>query len=287
MPDTRVLDSLHTITAWPAVAEALQETSEACTRLRWHEGLRRRAPEAAGESRVRGARCSAEMDGARSENAVVRSLLIGATPWPEDPDPTLAVIRGAIQATAEAEHVGRIVGTAPRQALARLHTAAAEPLLHGEDRALVGRPREGRECQEMSDLGAPPADVTGRLTRVVDLLDCVGTPGVPVVLIAAIAHAEIAVVRPFLRGNGLVARALERALVHAGGVDPTGVSVPESGHLRRGATPYLGSLTAYARGSRDGVELWVRHVAEAITEGAAEGERIADAVRAGRLDPAT
>ncbi len=284
MPDTRVLDSLHTIAAWPAVAEALQEASEACTRLRWHEGLRRRAPEAAGESRVRGARCSAEMDGARSDDAVVRSFVIGATPWPEQPDPTLSVIRGAIQVTAEAEHVGRIVGTAPRQALARLHTAAAEPILQGEDRSFIGRPREGQECAEMADLGRPPADVPGRLSGVADLLDCVGTPGVPVALVAALAHAEIAVVRPFLRGNGLVARAVERALVHAGGVDPTGVSVPEAGHLRRGATPYLGSLTAYARGGREGVELWVRHVAGAITDGAAEGERIADAVRAGRLD---
>ena len=284
MPDTRVLDSLHTIAAWPAVAEALQEASEACTRLRWHEGLRRRAPEAAGESRVRGARCSAEMDGARSQDAVVRSLLIGATPWPSEPDPTLEVLRGAIQATVEAERVGRVVANAPRQALARLHTAAAEPLLHGEDRGFVGRPREGRGCREMAELGDPPAEVTGRLTGVVDLLDCVGTPGVPVVLVAALAHAEIALVRPFLRGNGLVARALERSLVHGAGVDPTGVSVPEAGHLRRGATPYAGSLTAYARGSREGVELWVRHVAGAVVDGAAEGERIADAVRAGRLD---
>ena len=164
-------------TTFTAVAEALQEASEACTRLRWHEGLRRRAPEAAGESRVRGARCSAEMDGARSDDAVVRSFVIGATPWPQNPDPTIAVVRGAVQATAEAEHVGRIVSTAPRQALARLHTAAAEPLLHGEERELLGRPRAGvvgggaEVGVEMADLGDPPAEVTSRVQGVVDLLE--------------------------------------------------------------------------------------------------------------------
>ncbi|WP_040157666.1 Fic family protein [Mobilicoccus massiliensis] len=276
-------DALRTIAAWPAVDEALTEAREACTRLRWHEGLRRRAPEAAAESRVRGARASAEMDGARSDDAVVRGLLIGAVEWPERPDPTLTVLRGAMQATAEAEHIGRLVTSSPRQALARLHTAAAEPLL-GATPDLLGRPRRGEGCPEFSDLGEPLAHVDERLAGVASLLSCAGTPGIPVVLVAALAHAEIAVVRPFVRGNGLVARALERALIHAGGVDPTGVSVPEAGHLRRVGTPYLGALAAYADGSREGIELWVRHVAGAVRDGAAEGERIATEVRAGRLD---
>ncbi|MDO5627662.1 MAG: Fic family protein [Mobilicoccus sp.] len=277
---TAAADALRTLAAWPAVAEGLTEAREACTRLRWHEGLRRRAPESAAESRVRGARASAEVDGARSEDAVVRDLLIGVTAWPERLDPTLSVLRGAIQATVEAEHVGALVRTAPRQVLARLHTAAAEPLVGADD---LGRPRGVAECAEFTDLGAAPP-VEPRLTGLVDLLSEVSSPGAPVVLIAAIAHAEIAVVRPFVRGNGLVARALERALLHAHGVDPTGVSVPEVGHLRRAGAPYLGALTAYAGGSRNGIEVWVRHVCAAVVDGAAEGERIADAVRAGRLD---
>ncbi|GMA38308.1 hypothetical protein [Mobilicoccus caccae] len=278
-------DAIRTIAAWPAVDAALSEAREACTRLRWNEGLRRRAPEAAAESRVRGARASAEVDGARSEDSVVRGLLIGATEWPSDPDPTLAVLRGAIQATAEAEHVGRILRSSPRQALARLHTAAAEPLLTGEGHAQLGRPREeGSPCAEFADLGAPPTGLTDRLHGIVSLLETSAAPGTPVLVVAALVHAEIAIVRPFSRGNGLVARAVERALVHAGGVDPTGVSVPEAGHLRRAGSPYLGALAAYAGGTREGVELWVRHVASAVTDGAAEGERIASAVRAGRLD---
>ena len=46
---------------------------------------------------------------------------------------------------------------------------------------------------------------------------------------AALTHAEIVTARPFTRGNGVVARALERAVVQAGGLDPTGVAVTEAG----------------------------------------------------------
>jgi hypothetical protein len=63
--------------------------------------------------------------------------------------------------------------------------------------------------------------------------ELIGLAGeVPVVLAAALVHAELAVVRPFVRGNGLVARAAERALVAAAGLDPTGVAVPEAGVAR-------------------------------------------------------
>lgn len=282
---TDIAAALHVIAAWPEVAGPLTRAGEACTALRWHEGLRRRAPEAAAESRVRGARASAELDGARSTDDVVRSLVIGATPWPERPDPTLAVIRGAVQATAEAEHAGKVLRTSPRQALARLHTAAAQPLLEPAERDLLGRPRPaGTDCAEFGELGSAPADPGPRLAGVLALLERMSDPGSPVLLVAALVHAEIALTRPFVRGNGVVARALERALVHAGGVDPTGVAVPEVGHLRRGGTPYVGALAAYDKGTRAGISLWIAHVCDAVVDGAAEGERIASAVRAGRLD---
>jgi hypothetical protein len=91
------------------------------------------------------------------------------------------------------------------------------------------------------------------------------------------------VLRPFVRGNGVVARAMERALIQAGGLDVTAVAVPEVGHFGDGGRAYVGALAAYATGSRDGVELWLTHCAEALERGAGEGLRIADAVLAGRL----
>ena len=80
-----------------------------------------------------------------------------------------------------------------------------------------------------------------------------------------------------------IARAMERALVHALGLDPTGVAVPEAGHVANGGPAYLWSLAAYARGTAAGVGLWLAQAGTAYAHGAAEGERICDAVRAGRL----
>ena len=37
----------------PGIPEQVEAAREACTRLRWHQALRRRVPEAAAESRVR------------------------------------------------------------------------------------------------------------------------------------------------------------------------------------------------------------------------------------------
>ena len=100
---------------------------------------------------------------------------------------------------------------------------------------------------------------------------------------AAVAHAEIATARPFVRGNGVVARAVERALVQATGLDPTGVAVTEAGHATQGGPAYLGALAAYATGTPEGLGLWIGHCADAVVAGAEQGVQICDAVRAGRL----
>ena len=274
-------EQLAALAALPGVAEATTAAREACTELRWHQALRRRIPEAAAESRVRGARAGAALEGAEVDVAVIRDLMRGALAWPEQPDPVEQVLRGVVQATAETEHVRGLVAGAPLQALARLHVAAAADLV---EPAQLGRPRTaGETCAEFVDLGPAPdaTAVAQRLAGLVDLLTSL--EGAPAVIVAAVVHAEIAVVRPFVRGNGAVARAMERAVVQASGLDPTGVAVPELGHGSQGGPAYLGALTAYSTGTREGVALWLTHCAQAVVAGAAEGQRIADAVLAGRL----
>lgn len=269
------------LAAIPRVDAAVASAREACTQLRWHQALRRRIPEAAAESRVRGARASAELDGARLSVEIVRDLMRGAVTWHADRDPVEDVARGAIAATAETEHLAGVVLGAPLQALARLHVVAAEGLVPDAE---LGRPRVGGEdCRELTDLGpAPPAaDVPGRLDLLADLIRASGS--VPAVVVGAIVHAEIATLRPFTRGNGVVARAMERLLVRETGLDPTGVAVPEWGYGSLGGPAYTGALAAYGIGSVDGVTLWLEHSANALTAGAQEGARIADAVLAGRL----
>ena len=93
----------------------------------------------------------------------------------------------------------------------------------------------------------------------------------------------VATARPFTHGNGVVARALERSVVQATGLDPTGVAVTELGHFREGMPAYVGALSAYATGSREGVRLWLDHCCAALVAAAREGREVADAVLAGRL----
>jgi hypothetical protein len=279
VPAVDVAARLRALAALPGVAEGSESAREACTRLRFEEALRRRIPEAAAESRVRGARASAALDGAEVPIERVRALVTGA---PTTVDPVGAVVRGALQATTESEHVVGLVLSAPWQALARLHVAAMAGVL---PEAEVGRPRAaGEVAGELVEVGPAPAEaVPARLEGLVEIGRAAGSAGVPALVVAAVVHAEVAVARPFGRGNGVVARAVERAVVQATGLDPTGVAVPEVGHLRGGVAPYVGALAAYATGSGAGVALWLRQCAEAVVAGAEEGMRVCAAVRAGRL----
>jgi len=103
-------------------------------------------------------------------------------------------------------------------------------------------------------------------------------------VIAAVVHAETAVLRPFVAANGVVARALCRAILVGRGVDTTGVVVWEAGLLAMGVR-YPLALAGYASGDQDGEAAWVRTFAEAIVDGAREGTTVCDAVLAGRLNP--
>lgn len=276
------MDALSQLATLPGVEAATDQAREVCTQLRWHEALRRRIPEAAAESRVRGAWASAELDGARSTATIVRDLMRGARPHSDDPDPAERVIHGAIAATAESERLRKMVISSPRQALARFHTAAGALLV--DDPSQLGRPRiEGEGCEEFSDLGPAPTgeDLRVRLDGIIELMK--NASEAPALVVASIVHAEIASARPFVVGNGLVARAVERALIIETGLDPTGVAVPEAGHGSQGGPAYLGSLNGYAQGTQAGVGLWLKHSGESLVAGAEEGWRIAESVRAGRI----
>jgi Fic family protein len=283
VPDTSPLvAALTQLAALPEVAAASDHAREVCTQLRWHEALRRRIPEASAESRVRGAWASAELDGARSTASIVREIMMGARGRSAEPDPAERVIHGAIAATAETEHLRDLVTHSPGQALARLHTAAAAQLV--DDRDQLGRPRvEGEGCDEFADLGPAPTgeELRRRLDGIIELMRSASEA--PALVVASIVHAEIATVRPFVVGNGLVARAVERALIAATGLDPTGVAVPEAGHGHEGGPAYLGSLNGYVHGGAPGVSLWLKHCGDSLVAGAEEGWRVAESVRAGRL----
>lgn len=283
MPDptphrAAVAEAVARLAELPGVAEEVEAAREACTALRWHPALRRRTAEAAAESRVRGVVASAGLEGAVVPVALVRDVVRGARSWAVDP--VHEVARGVLAATAESEHVESLVLRSPRQALARLHAVAASGLV---PEPALGRPRrDDEDCAELDVVGPAPsaAEASARLGAVADVL--LATPRLPVVLAAAVVHAEIVTSRPFVRSNGVLARALDRAVVRAGGLDPTGVAVTEAGHAAPGGAAYLGALAAYASGDPAGVGVWVSHCCTAVRAAAAEGTKVADAVLAGR-----
>ncbi|WP_426563898.1 hypothetical protein ACPPVT_21405 [Angustibacter sp. McL0619] len=271
--------ALRQLADLPGVVDAIDAARQACTELRWHQALRRRTDEARAETTARAARASAALDGAELPVDLVRDILRGATTAPEDA--VGRTVAGAVRAVSQAQTIGDVVRSAPLQALARLHTAAAAGLV--PDSAL-GRPRAGEE-QPLDLPGPGPAptgaELTARLSGVAGVLSAPGE--VPALVVAAVAHGELLTIRPFLAGNGVVARAVFRAVVVQRGLDPTGVAAPETALAASGLAPYVSALRGYAAGTPEGVAGWLACCADAVRVGAAHGAQVADAVLAGRL----
>jgi Fic family protein len=136
----------------------------------------------------------------------------------------------------------------PLQVLVRLHMMAAK--------GIVADP----------DLGRPRAEVDGdRLRALAGLLTA--RTSAPGLVVAAVAHAELRTLAPFVSHNGIVARALERLVLVARSVDPTSLTVPEAGHLAN-RPQYESNLRGYAEGGRNGVHSWLLYAAEAYAAGA-------------------
>jgi hypothetical protein len=89
----------------------------------------------------------------------------------------------------------------------------------------------------------------------------------PALLVAAIAHADVATAAPFASHNGIVARALERLVLVSRGVDAKSLVVPEAGHLAHRAA-YESNLRGYQHGGPSGVHSWALYGAEAFAAGA-------------------
>jgi hypothetical protein len=265
------------------LTDALAVARDACTQLRWHPALRRRGAQARAESAVRAAHASASLAGARWPLASVREAVAGVRPFPHDPSG--ATVHGAVRAVAAAQRLEPTWASAPLQAVAGLHTAACADLLPADQ---LGRPRSGTQLAgDGADLvdrhgravaAVPVEDLAARLATLTDLLTA--PADLPALVVAALAHAEVAVVRPFVAGNGVVARALCRMVVTARGLDPTGVAVWEAALVAAG-TAYPKALVEYAT-EPDGVVRWLTFFADMVVAGADEGRRAADAVLTGR-----
>jgi len=197
-------------------------------------GLRRTTPEQTAESLLRGAHASAVLEGSASTLEEIRA---------GEGDETA---QAAVRVSTAVLGLVPVIGTSPLQAFARLH-------------ALAGK-------------GSVPDDALGRPVspEAADRLGALATTllatSVPALLVAAVVHAELTTVAAFASHNGIVARAAERLVIVARGVDPASVVVPEAGHLalRR---EYESNLRGYRDGGRAGLQSWLLYAAEGIAAG--------------------
>lgn len=241
-------DPLAVIAALPGVPEAVEEARQAVDGLYRHRVLRRASPAVSAESSLRGARASAAIEGV---DVSLDELRRGSI---EDP-----VVQGALRASAELGRLGATWRKAPRQVLARLHTLAAAGLTDS-----LGRPRT--QDQELA----------ARLESLFGLLEA--PTKAPALVLAAVVHAELAVLRPFGTADGVVARSAERLTLVEYGLDPKSLVAVEVGHLE---LPYADGLRSYLTGSPEGVAEWVRHCAAAVTLGVRETTAICEALQRG------
>lgn len=266
------------------VAAAVERVREACTELRWHPGLRHDWPAARAEAGVRCAAAGLALDGLRVPVDQVRAVAVGAAEAPAPRGPVAVATSGAVRVQGLVAQGWGAPGapSAPvplGQLLAALHAAAVAGEGPG---AGSGRLRAAEQPADLRGLGAAPvAPVLG--ARLAGLAAALGARGeVPGLVVAAVALAELLVLRPFDHANGPVARAVFRWLLTSTGVDPVGVVVPEVAWVDAPAV-HLAAAASAEVGGPEGRAAWVLHCAEAVLAGAAEGRAVADAVAAGRL----
>lgn len=230
------VDPLATLSALEGVPSAFAASRDGIDVLLRDRGLRRTSPELTAESLLRGAWASAVLEGSTSSLDDVRAG--------RGDDIAVASVR----LSTELLGLVPVLKKAPLQAFARLHALAGRGSL---DDAELGRPRSAEAAAGLQLLSS-------RL---------LGPTTAPGLLVAAVVHADLATSAPFASHNGLVARAAERLVLVARGVDEKSLTVPEEGH-RLLRAEYESNLRAYAQApGSSGVHAWLLYAAEAYTKG--------------------
>lgn len=237
------VDAWEPLAALEGVGSAYAAARDGVDALLRDRGLRRSGPDATVEALLRGAQASAELDGSSSSLEDWRAGHVDE------------VAAASLRVSTELLALVPVLGRSPVQALARLHALAAGGLLPDDE---VGRPASAEAARGLQSLGAA-------------LLAAVSAPAL---LVAAVAHAELATTAPFASHHGLVARAAERLALVSRGVDPASVLVPEAAHLAL-RPAYESNLRGWAEGGAAGRHAWLLYAAEAYAR-AAELSPLAD-----------
>ncbi|MFJ6379641.1 oxidoreductase [Kitasatospora sp. NPDC092039] len=291
-------DPLAPLAQLPGVPDAVAEVRKAVDRLYGHRVMRRRAAEVTSESALRGARASAALAGADWPLEEVRRRSdFGA-------DPEARAVGAALRIAAEAGQLLSIWRHSPLQVLARLHLLAV-----GDADPAAGRPRRaGEGAEELFPLelepvesvevdavvdplpALPPApgaeEVAARLDQLSRLLVAraegqgVGTPAL---VVASVVHGELLALRPFGTHNGVIARAAQRIVLIAEGLDPKSICPAEVGLAELGTAAYRRALAGYLAGTPEGMAAWIAHCGRALRLGVRESTAVCEAMQRGMV----
>ncbi|KQV18835.1 MULTISPECIES: hypothetical protein [unclassified Kitasatospora] len=292
-------DPLAPLAELPGVPEAVAEVRKAVDRLYGHRAMRRRAAEVTSESALRGARASAALDGADWPLEEVRRRTDFSA------DPQARTVGGALRISAEAGQLLSVWRHSPMQVLARLHLLAV-----GDGADDAGRPRKaGESAAELFPLElamaegvgpdgpppvavmpppAPPADeAAARLDQLAQLLaaraDRAPGVGAPALVVASVVHGELLALRPFASHNGVIARAAQRIVLIAEGLDPKAICPAEVGLAELGTAAYQQALQGYLSGTADGMAAWITHCGQALRLGVRESTAVCEAMQRGMV----
>jgi hypothetical protein len=229
--DAELLTRLHALEGVPSALTSARDGIDAMLRDR---GLRRTTPETTAESLLRGAHASAVLEGSAS---TLEDLRAGTGD---------EVAAASVRLSAQLLSQVPVLIRSPLQALARLHTVVAAGSVPD---AQLGRPRDAESAARLRELGS------------------LVTADAPALLVAAVVHAELLAAAPFASHNGVVARAAERLVLVARGLDEKSLVVPEAGHLELRAA-YEARWRGWRDGGTPGQHAWLLHAAEAYAAGA-------------------
>lgn len=253
------VDPLSNLLKIPGVTSECETTLKAIDELMWNRTVRRHKDSLIPYTRRIAGFATAALDGAQ---------------MPKDPtmepevSPMGSLSDQGLLVTAEADLQRLAFRTEPLKVLARLHTFVSTD----DDR---GRPRTTNDVNDPLRLGnVPPHEVLQE--RMSQLVDLVIESKASSILVAAIAHAELATLRPFTQGSYLIARASTRLILAARDVDNDGLVMSEYGAFLLGRPAYVKALTGYISGTREGVSAWVTWQGEAIRRGTEMAKELAE-----------
>ncbi|GAA2816450.1 oxidoreductase [Kitasatospora sp. CM 4170] len=292
-------DPLAPLAQLPGVPDAVAEVRKVVDRLYGHRVMRRRAAEVTSESALRGARASAALAGANWPLEEVRRRTDFGV------DEEARTVGAALRIAAEAGQLLSVWRHSPLQVLARLHLLAV-----GDADPVAGRPRQaGEPADELFPLelepvegvdagpasAGPPAalppapgaeEVAARLDQLSRLLVAraegqgVGTPAL---VVASVVHGELLALRPFGAHNGVIARAAQRIVLIAEGLDPKSICPAEVGLAELGTESYRRALAGYLAGTPEGMAAWIGHCGRALRLGVRESTAVCEAMQRGMV----